>query len=118
MEIEEQLLNVKAGSVAPADSSAAKQRRSPGEKRVTDVPQGLRPITRVDHRIIDAELIDEIAIGASKTEVVAHLGIPSTRFAIGGLPGVTRETLTYHVAEAEKVQIILADGEVADIPRP
>ena len=62
--------------------------------------------------------MDNVAIGANRADVIAHLGEPSTRFSIAGLPGGDRETLIYHVAKEERVQVALAADVVTNIFLP
>ncbi len=97
-----------------ASSSSSTRSETTTPKRSTTAPK-LSPIPLKEPRRIEAGLLDSVAIGASKAEVIAQLGDPSTTFALAGLPGGSRETLTYHTDAAALIRIVLTGDRVAKI---
>ena len=62
-------------------------------------------------RIVPAEAIASIAIGASRDDVLARLGEPSSRYSISDDSGM-RESFTYDLESGDTVVIRLLNGKV------
>lgn len=65
-------------------------------------------------RIVSAEALAAIAVGATREDVLSRLGEPTSRFAITDDEG-TRESFTYDLASGATVEIRLLGGRVTRV---
>ena len=82
---------------------------------VVPIPQAARPSAPAEKRVVTADALAAIKIGMTRAEVLAALGEPSSRFSLTGGDGM-RETLRYHLAGGDPVELRLVNGKVTQVP--
>jgi hypothetical protein len=71
-------------------------------------------VTPVEKRLISAEALSAITIGASKENVLSKLGEPNGRYSISDDDG-TRESFTYALDGGQDVTVRLLNGKVTRV---
>jgi hypothetical protein len=93
-------------------SSSGSRSRTAQPSMVTLAPAA--PAPQAAKRIVSADALAAIAVGATRSDVLSRLGEPSNQFAIAGDEG-TRESFTYDLDSGEAVVIRLVDGKVVKV---
>ncbi|MBZ5611088.1 MAG: hypothetical protein LAP38_22730 [Acidobacteriia bacterium] len=102
-------------SVRPAGSGARSRVVQPSVVVVDPVPvPRAEPEQPAQKRVVSAEALAAVTLGATRDNVLSRLGEPNSRFAITGDEGV-RESFTYDLDSGETAVIRLLDGKVVKV---
>lgn len=97
----------------PARSGGSARTTSPSVIAV-ETANAAHPVAPAEKRIISAEALSGIALGATREDVLGKLGEPNSRYSITGDDG-TSESFTYALDSCQDVTVRLLNGKVTKI---